>query len=132
MTLAVRDTAESQQFLCKYLGCKQIPVPDAALETRGVRWVRLAGGSRGSGGVPLGEIHLIPSAVDKDLGSQASDTSPFRIGRDTDGDGVVSAARSLAAPYNTPGVDCGCFPHHPVGSSTRYRTPHGGVHRTCG
>jgi hypothetical protein len=79
MTLAVRNPAESVAFATKFLDCAELPVPDEGLSARGVRWVRLPGGSPMC---PAGELHFIPSDVDQDLG--------LRGGVDLNNDGVVS------------------------------------------
>ena len=93
-TFSVRDPVESCEFCCKYLGCEIIPVPDPALVKRGIRWVRLPGGSserlvrRGTryttqtAELPTSEFHFIPWDVDADCGLMG--------GVDLDGDGIVS------------------------------------------
>ena len=79
-TFAVRNAQESADFCVKYLQCEHLPCHDTALVTRGVRWVRLSGGTHD---YPAGEFHFIPS-TDADLNLTG--------GVDLNGDGRVEGA----------------------------------------
>lgn len=83
-TFSVRDPEESAAFCERYLHAVRIPVPDASLEARGIRWVRLAGGAPG---VPAAEFHFVPWDQDCDTGR--------RGGIDLNGDGIVDESEMV-------------------------------------